>query len=282
MCRQKYLIATNITQAEKEYQLTREFLLSYAGSPDTFTSYRREVERLLQWMWLIAKKPLQEINRNLIRDFLELRMTLPLPGYATENYPRFQVKEGQKIHNPAWRPFVVRVSKVRRRQGEIPEKASYRLGTKSIQALFAGLSTYFSFLQQEEYLENNPIALVRQKNRYLQRQQTQKITRKLSHLQWQHVIEIAEKLATQDVENERHLFLMSAFYLLGLRISELAETPGRIPKMGDFAPDKHGLWWFTTVGKGNKIRDVAVPRLDVSYSKTLPCQSRLATVTVPG
>ena len=39
----------------------------------------------------------------------------------------------------------------------------------------------------------------------------------------------------------------------------MCETPGRIPKMGDFAPDKQGLWWFTTVGKGNKLRDVAVP-----------------------
>jgi len=53
--------------------------------------------------------------------------------------------------------------------------------------------------------------------------------------------------------------MISAFYLLGLRISELAETPGRIPTMGDFAPDKRGLWWFTTISKGNKSRDVAIP-----------------------
>ena len=29
--------------------------------------------------------------------------------------------------------------------------------------------------------------------------------------------------------------------------------------MGNFAPDKSGLWWYTTIGKGNKLRDVAVP-----------------------
>ena len=29
--------------------------------------------------------------------------------------------------------------------------------------------------------------------------------------------------------------------------------------MGDFAPDKQSLWWFSTVGKGNKLRDVAMP-----------------------
>jgi integrase len=29
--------------------------------------------------------------------------------------------------------------------------------------------------------------------------------------------------------------------------------------MNNFAPDKNGLWWYSTVGKGNKLRDVAVP-----------------------
>ena len=72
-------------------------------------------------------------------------------------------------------------------------------------------------------------------------------------------LDTIEDLADVDSSYERHLFLLTAFYLLGLRISELAETPGRIPAMGDFAPDKNSRWWFTTVGKGNKVRDVAVP-----------------------
>lgn len=258
-CVTDYLASLKIPEVNKEYQLTQEFLLSYVGSADTFTSYRREVERLLQWAWLIAKKSIKDITRNDIRDYLEFVSQPPLSWITTQNHPRFQLKEGLRIHHPKWRPFVVRVNKVRRRQGETPEKNNYQLGNKSLQALFAGLSTYFSFLQQEEYLEGNPITLVRQKNRYLQRQQTQKVTRKLSHLQWEYVITSAERLTEQNIEYERTLFMLSAFYLLGLRISELAETPGRIPKMGDFAPDKHGLWWFTTVGKGNKIRDVAVP-----------------------
>jgi site-specific recombinase XerD len=258
-CINEYLISARIPEAEKEYQLTREFLISYRGSADTYVSYRREVERILHWSWLIAKKPLKLLTRNDIRDYLTFIQKPPLSWIATQNSPRFQLKEGIKVHNPAWRPFVVRVSKVRRRNGETPDKSIYQLGNKSLQALFAGLSTYFSFLQQEEYLENNPIILVRQKNRYIQRQQTTRVTRKLSHLQWQTVIETAECLAKQNPEYERTLFLMSAFYLLGLRISELAETPGRIPNMGDFMPDKQGLWWFTTVGKGNKMREVAVP-----------------------
>jgi len=114
-------------------------------------------------------------------------------------------------------------------------------------------------MQQENYCDVNPVALLRQKKRFLQKTQTVKVTRKLSHTQWEAVIQLTSILADQEERHERLLFLLSAFYLMGLRISELAETPGRIPIMGDFAPDKTGRWWFTTVGKGNKQRDVAVP-----------------------
>lgn len=258
-CVTKFIETSNISEAQREYELAQEFLASYAGSEDTFNAYRREVERLMQWSWLIAKKPLKILTRNDIRDYLAFANQPPIAWIATQNHPRFQIVEGEKTHHPEWRPFVTRISKIQRRMGNLPDKNNYQLGNKSVQALFAGLSTFFSFLQQEEYIETNPVALVRQKNRYIQRQQTQKVTRKLSHLQWQFVIESAELLAKENPLYERSLFLISAFYLLGLRISELAETPGRIPKMGDFAPDKHSLWWFTTVGKGNKLRDVAVP-----------------------
>lgn len=83
--------------------------------------------------------------------------------------------------------------------------------------------------------------------------------RKLSNVQWMCVINTVEEMATEDPQHERSLFLMSTFYLLGLRISELGYTKDRTATMGNFAPDKRGSWWYTTVGKGNKVRDVAVP-----------------------
>jgi integrase len=191
--------------------------------------------------------------------FLEFVQEPPLHWIATQNSPRFIDANGQRLPNPSWRPFVARIAKPLSREGKKADKLDYQLTNKSIQALFAGLSTYFTFLQQEGYLEVNPVQLIRQKSRFIQKQQSQKITRKLSNLQWQYVITTSESLAKKDSRYERHLFLISIFYLLGLRISEVADTPGRIPKMSDFAPDKHDRWWFTTVGKGNKVRDVAVP-----------------------
>jgi integrase len=43
-----------------------------------------------------------------------------------------------------------------------------------------------------------------------------------------------------------------------LRISELVASPRWIPTMGDFFKDTEGHWWFRTIGKGNKPRQIAV------------------------
>lgn len=256
----RYIAEIALPAAQQEYQLCCEFLKSYAKSADTFTAYRRETERLLQWAWLICKKSLHDISRNDIRDYLQFVAAPPKHWISTQAAPRFILDAtGLRQPNPAWRPFVVRISKQARQLGKLPARSAYQLSNKSIAAIFAILSSLFTFLQQENYLLANPISLIRQKKNYIQRQQTRKVTRKLSQVQWQYVISAAEQLATEDSVHERTLFLMSAFYLLGVRISELAYGTERMATMGSFAPDKQGLWWFTTVGKGNKMRDIAVP-----------------------
>jgi site-specific recombinase XerD len=255
-----YLASLSLTEARKELTLCLEFLKSYANSKDTFTAYRRETERLLNWAWLIAQKPLLKLNRNTIREYLEFVQAPPLTWLTTKIVSRFiNLPDGTRQANPLWRPFVVKVSKMAYQKGAQPDKSAYQLSNKSIEAIFAVLGSLFSFLQQEEYVEANPVALIRQKKGFIQRQQERKVTRKLSRLQWHHVITAAETLAEENSAHERTLFLVSAFYLLGLRISELSYTHQRMATMSSFAPDKRGLWWFTTVGKGNKMRDVAVP-----------------------
>jgi integrase len=255
-----YIESLGITDANREFELCLQFLKSYVNSKDTFVSYRREVERLLHWSWLAAQKPLKLLSRNDIRDYLQFIGEPPKHWVTTKIVNRFiESPDGLRSPNPAWRPFVVRVSKNARRHGKLPNKANYQLSNKSMEAIFAVLSSMFTFLQQEEYMDVNPVSLIRQKKGYIQRQQTKKVTRKLSRLQWHYVITIAEFMAKENSIHERTLFLMSAFYLLGLRISELAYNDDRMATMGNFAPDKRGLWWYTTIGKGNKVRDVAVP-----------------------
>ncbi|MFZ8313277.1 hypothetical protein ACO1KX_13795, partial [Staphylococcus aureus] len=57
---------------------------------------------------------------------------------------------------------------------------------------------------------------------------------------------------------ERSLFILQCLYAMYLRISELAASDRWSPKMGDFFRDSNNDWWFKTVGKGNKFRQIAV------------------------
>ena len=60
------------------------------------------------------------------------------------------------------------------------------------------------------------------------------------------------------LKHERTLFIMSALYAMYLRISELAASNRWTPQMNDFFQDHEQRWWFNTVGKGNKERQIAV------------------------
>jgi integrase len=81
----------------------------------------------------------------------------------------------------------------------------------------------------------------------------------LSIVQWNAVLAAAESLAEESPEkHERTRFILSILFGMYLRISELAASDRWIPSMNDFARDSNGHWWFTTVGKGNKERQIAV------------------------
>lgn len=235
------------------------FLKCYRGSQGTFNSYRREIERLMQWCSLVANKSLGTLTRADIEEFIHFCHNPPTAWIGTVKVPRFILNAGQRIPNPEWRPFVATISKSARRLGTQPDIDRFDLSHGAIKEIFAILSTFFNYLLQEEYAFSNPVALIRQKSKFIRRQQGPSKIRRLSELQWQIVIEAAEKMAAQQPDShERTLFIMSALYSMYLRISELAVSKRWIPTMHDFQRDSDGNWWFTTVGKGNKERQIAV------------------------
>lgn len=251
----KSLAILPTAHAWDEYLLTRQFLLSYDGSEDTFNAYRREVERLCHWSWLVAKKDLKALTRHDMLDFIKFAGQPPKSWVADQSHPRFQTQGEKRVPNRAWRPFLKRTQKQRSTNTTNP----HTLSTSSIRALFASLSSFFEFLVQEQYISQNPVKMIRQKKQYLPSTQQLRVTRKLTQVQWRCIIETARDMAHQSPLYERHYFLIQVFYLLGLRISEVAPSERHIPTMGDFFPDEHSRWWFKTVGKGNKYREIAVP-----------------------
>jgi len=97
------------TNRDLEYSL--KFLYSYNGSTATYNSYRREVERLLQWCWRIEQVSLLTLKREHIEEFMRFCANPPKAWIGTKNVARFKTKDGQRLANQDWRPFVVSVSK---------------------------------------------------------------------------------------------------------------------------------------------------------------------------
>ena len=244
--------------AIKDYQIALNFLYSYRGSAQTFGAYRREIERLLQWCWFVREKSLLKLKRDDIETFIEFCIKPHKRWIGTKTVARFKLTNGLKLPNSEWRPFEASLSKKDISSGKKPSKDDYQFSQKSLKALFAILSSFYNYCLQEEIVAANPVALIRQKSKFLQQDATTPIIRRLSNKQWQTVIDIAKNHAKQDVKHERSVFILSCLYGMYLRISELTASQRWTPTMGDFFKDNDGNWWFKTVGKGNKARQIAV------------------------
>ncbi len=265
-----------------DYQHARDFLLSYRGSFDTFNSYRREIERYLQWCLLKENKSVTEIKRAEFERFLEFCQKPPKSWIATTIEKRFLEENGEKIPNKKWRPFVVKISKVDTKSGKTPDKSNYELSEKAFKAMFAIISSFYNYLIQEEYTLINPALLIRQKSKYFKKRKASPPIRRLSELQWGYVIETAEIMAEENKDKHaRTLFIMNALYGMYLRISELVVTDRWAPTMGDFYRDSDGLWWFQTVGKGNKERKISVSNAMLKALKTYRKSLKLPPLPSP-
>jgi site-specific recombinase XerD len=260
--------------AIEDYQYSSEFLYSYRGSQDTFTTYRREIEHFLHWCWLVKNKSLKAIQREDVESYVEFAKNPPDNWIGTKNVARFIETHGERQPNPEWRPYVAM---------EKRENAPYFLSQSAIQSIFAVLSSFFNFLIQENYLSANPVSQIRQKSKFLRKSQGARPIRRLSELQWSYVISTAEKLANDDANtHERTLFIMNCLFGMYLRISELVETPRWSPKMDDFERDFEGRWWFRTVGKGNKERQISVSDSMLNALKRYRRSRGLSDLPSPG
>ena len=257
-----------------DYQYASEFLYSYRGSKDTFSTYRRELEHFLHWIWLVSDKPLKEIRRDDIEAYIEFARKPPKSWIGPCNVPRFLDKNGLREPNIEWRPYICPPD---------DHAGGYSLSKSGIQSIFAVLSSFFNFLIQEDYLEANPVSQIRQKSKFLQKSQMARPIRRLSALQWSYVIDAAELLAKTDPNtHERTLFIMNALFGMYLRISELVETERWTPRMGDFERDIEGNWWFRTVGKGNKERIISVSDSMLSALRRYRRSRGLSELPAPG
>lgn len=266
----QHLFEDSSNAAVSDYQYASEFIYSYRGSPDTFSTYRKEIEHFLHWCSVISKKTLDQIAREDIESYVEFSKQPPKNWIGEKNVPRFLPKQGQRVPNADWRPY-------------IQAKGEFVISQAALQSLFSVLSSFFNFLIQENYLSANPVAQIRQKSKFIRKRQSQGKIRRLSPLQWDFVIETAENMATeQPLVHERTLFIMNALFAMYLRISELVDTSRWQPQMGHFQADQEGNWWFLTVGKGNKEREISVSDAMLEAVKRYRLSRGLPRLPMPG
>lgn len=261
-----------------DYFQAANFLISYKKNNETFSGYRKDIERFSQWCWFFAKLSFKKIGRDDIENYLQFCRKPPNHWIAKKTVAKFTIKAGKQIPNPLWRPYVVKISKAEHLLGKKPRLSQYRLSDSGFKMIFTALQGFYKHMVLNHYLPTNIIDLIKQKTHYYRKQQGAAKVRRISPLQWEVVMEIAQNMADDEPDkHERTLFIMSMLYGLYLRVSELAASQRWTPMMHHFKKDYEDNWWFTTLGKGNKERTVAVS--DAVLAALKRWREHLGTIT---
>src|SRR5687768_5854830 len=94
-----------------DIEIAYKFLNQYIDNKSTYINYRKEIERLLNWTWRIAKKSVLKLKRNDIENFVQFCQK-PLESWiGTKTVARFISKDTQQIPNKEWRPFIAKINK---------------------------------------------------------------------------------------------------------------------------------------------------------------------------
>jgi site-specific recombinase XerD len=230
--------------AQNDIDALKAWLARFADTKSTFTSYRKESERLLLWAVIELGKPLSSLTHE---DLLVYQHFLKDPQPAE----RWVMKAGRKWSRfePDWRPFAGPLSATSQRQTIVI------------------LNTMFSWLVDAGYLAGNPLSLSRQR----QRKAKPRITRFLDDTLWQEVKATIEAMPRESNRDREHFhrvrWLFSLLYICGLRISEVTGNT-----MGGFFSrrdnDGEERWWLEITGKGDKTRIIpATQELMVELSR---------------
>lgn len=243
------------------YEHAMDWLLESRFNDNNYKTYRSELTTFLHWCFDVEQASPISLSRRSINHYVQYCLAPPNALIAYRNVAQFVLNKdwGERQPNPLWRPFLGK-----KQDGvELP----YRMTDATLKTKIAILSSFYSYLINEEITERNPAVIWMRHSRF--GSQSAVVTgldeseevRVFSDLQWSYVMSTARALAEADPERQaRSLFLISLMYGCYLRISEVAARPGFSPVMSQFRRDNHtGIWSFhIPISKGGKKRTVAV------------------------
>lgn len=227
---------SSLLRAQSDIEAIRAWLAQYLTSSHTFNSYRKEAERLLLWMQDQGIQHLADLKQE---DFLRYQYFLSNPQPSHQ----WIMPRGSRLSrkHPQWRPFAGPLSQ------------------SSIQQALTVLNSMLQWLVKAQYLNANPLSLVRYQRSQNKVQET--IKRYIPQHLWQEVLTSINALpkhtAYEKAQYHRYRWLFSLLYVTGLRVSELCQHT-----MADFYAhhDRYGQprWWLKVLGKGKKLRDIPI------------------------
>ncbi|RBP27126.1 phage integrase family protein [Marinobacter pelagius] len=255
--------------ALKDFSIAHKFLVKYSDVSGTYSRFRSEIQRFLNYTWLIAKRRLSQADTDLVSSYFTFLKTPPAPWVSRGIYPAFISSNDERQFNPNWRPMALRSKDL---------NAPYSVTQASLNASRTALQTFFKYLVMQDYLQRNPLLDVRKRDRNAKpslNQDKDAEVRRLTDWQWSYLLETLTELASADARYERHLFVIVTMKSLFLRVSELAPRPVdlgqlRTPTFGDFRRtivDGEPYWIYSVFGKGDKTRQVTLPDAYLGYLK---------------
>jgi integrase len=253
-----------------DFKVSWRFVADYSDSPATFNRFRGEVQRFLNYLWVVGRRTLPQTDSDTVKLYFKTLGNPPSGWISRGIYPAFIDQNGLREPNEKWRPFVIRST--------APD-AKYHVAQASLNASKTALATFFRYLIEHDHLQKDPMTGLRRRDRRAKPKDRagddETEVRRLTDNQWHLIRAIVEKAADDDPQYERHLFIVLTMKTLFLRVSELAPRQmdgreDRIPVFDDFrrkVVKKDSVWTFRVFGKGDKGRSVTVPDAYLPYLK---------------
>ena len=127
------------------HQVLMRFLSMYSASKDTYQTYRRELERWVQWCWLVRQVDMLQALRDDVLAFLAFCKSPPHHWIGHKLSARFLNGD----FHPDWHLFVIR-----KKTGSSTLQ-QYQWSESASKIMIATLSTFYTYCVQEQLVMTN-------------------------------------------------------------------------------------------------------------------------------
>ena len=243
--------------AANDLEAVRKFVVQFALTPNTYSAYQRDAERLLLWAVIERHKPLSSLTIEDFNVYLEF-LANPKPA---ERWIGQRALRG----SDAWKPF------------------NSALSPSSVHTSFRIIDSMFTWFVDVGYLNINPLSSIRQLKKKIgyanrhggseeptagsAKQLYDALHKGTPKLHVEHFLteemrsalfaaleKLPQNTDDQKFDYERQRFLVHLMFMLAPRVSEISGNT-----MSSFRDYGDGVWMWEIVRKGSQWKKVSVP-----------------------